>query len=154
MSDADGWNLYSLDDDMARMHVLDDTATPWRIVTNDRYTLCSTYPTRIIVPKSLTDTAIERVKSFRSRARIPSLVYRHYNGSVILRSAQPRVGLTFGRCREDEHLLELARVRVIIDVHTHTHTHIYSHYLRTYIVYAFLHTPTYIHACMCVYSHC
>jgi myotubularin-related protein 6/7/8 len=38
-----------------------------------------------------------------------------YPDTVILRSAQPNVGWTFGRCASDERLLELAEVRVIID---------------------------------------
>ena len=50
---ADGWKLFSLDREYVRMNL--DSAR-WRITTvNSDYSLCESYPTRFIVPCSITD---------------------------------------------------------------------------------------------------
>ncbi|BBN07682.1 hypothetical protein MPTK1_4g05600 [Marchantia polymorpha subsp. ruderalis] len=80
----------------------------WRISeVNLGYTMCATYPSRLIVPCSVSDEDIQQVMSFRARARIPAVVWRHGgNGAVLARSAQPLVGFLHStRSPCDEKLL-------------------------------------------------
>ncbi|KAL3687052.1 hypothetical protein R1sor_013361 [Riccia sorocarpa] len=80
----------------------------WRISeVNANYTLCTTYPSRLIVPSSVSDEEITQASVFRGRGRIPALCWRHgENGAVLARSAQPRIGLMMSsRSNADEKLV-------------------------------------------------
>lgn len=145
-SGGDGWNTYDISREFARMGVGPSASDPtltasivhpqrrcrWRLEStlNARYEFSPTYPASFWVPADLTERELGKVKSFRSKGRLPALAYSYtdmldyaalgldpitYPDTVILRAAQPNVGWTFGRCASDERLLDLAEVRVIID---------------------------------------
>jgi hypothetical protein len=146
LSDVDGWTCYNIEREFARMgvgvHPADAARglslvhprrkAAWRMDahSNARFELSPTYPQAFWLPMALSDKELAKVVKFRSKGRLPALVYsysdlldyqalglsvQHYPDTVILRAAQPNVGWTFGRCAADERLLELAHVRVIID---------------------------------------
>ena len=57
----------------------------WRYTSfNKNFTLCSTYPPFFIVPTQFNDDALVEVAKFRHIGRLPSVVYRHRNGAVIV----------------------------------------------------------------------
>ena len=144
--DKDGWHIYDIHREFVRMGIGShpgDTSLglslvhprrrcKWRLdtTTNAKFDFSPTYPAAFWLPIELGEKELTKVKSFRSKGRLPALVYNYsdlldyaglgldpltYPDTVILRSAQPNVGWTFGRCQADETLLALAEVRVIID---------------------------------------
>ncbi|XP_020581682.1 phosphatidylinositol-3-phosphatase myotubularin-1 [Phalaenopsis equestris] len=79
----------------------------WRLTTvNSRYSLCSTYPSSLIVPKSISDEELQQAASFRGRGRLPVISWCHAGtGAVLARSSQPLVGLMMNtRSNMDEKL--------------------------------------------------
>ncbi|GMI03533.1 hypothetical protein TrRE_jg6659 [Triparma retinervis] len=65
-----------------------------------------TYPDELMVPSGMTNDELKRVCSYRSKGRIPAVVYIHERTqATISRSSQPLVGLGKNRCQEDERLL-------------------------------------------------
>lgn len=88
----------------------------WRYTSfNKNFTLCSTYPPYFIIPAQFVDDDLSEVAKFRHIGRLPSVVYRHRNGAVIVRSSQPSVGLLSRRSTEDEKLLQLILTNCIQD---------------------------------------
>eukprot|EP01102_Stenamoeba_stenopodia_P002829 TRINITY_DN1269_c0_g2_i1.p1 TRINITY_DN1269_c0_g2~~TRINITY_DN1269_c0_g2_i1.p1 ORF type:complete len:741 (+),score=156.13 TRINITY_DN1269_c0_g2_i1:149-2371(+) len=83
----------------------------YRISTaNQDYKLCPTYPSLLVVPEGITDEQLKSVAAFRSRGRIPAVVWRHpVHGSTISRCSQPSVGLKGNSCTEDIQLLSQLR---------------------------------------------
>uniref|UniRef100_A0A8C3AN77 Myotubularin n=1 Tax=Cyclopterus lumpus TaxID=8103 RepID=A0A8C3AN77_CYCLU len=82
----------------------------WRIVFNQNYELCDTYPTVLAVPFKSTDEDLKRVAAFRSRGRIPVLSWIHReNQAVIVRCSQPLVGMSGKRNKDDERYLDVIR---------------------------------------------
>ncbi|KAB1998272.1 hypothetical protein ES319_D12G077800v1 [Gossypium barbadense] len=80
----------------------------WRISnTNSNYTVCSSYPFALIVPKSISDEEVIQASTFRARCRIPVVSWCHPGtGAVLGRSAQPLVGLMMNmRSNADEKLV-------------------------------------------------
>lgn len=80
----------------------------WRITSiNSNYTLCATYPSSLIVPKSIRDEEILQAASFRARCRLPVISWCNpVTGAVLARSSQPLVGLMMGvRSNADEKLV-------------------------------------------------
>ncbi|KAG1681495.1 Myotubularin-related protein 3 [Nymphon striatum] len=80
----------------------------WRITNvNADYSLCSTYPSHIIVPNNISDEVIASGAKFRSSKRFPAVVWRsRKNGCVIARCSQPEVGLLGWRGKDDEELVQ------------------------------------------------
>lgn len=80
----------------------------WRFTDiNNSYEYCATYPASLVVPAKISDTTLNYGKSYRSKARIPGLVYLHWaNLGSITRSSQPMVGLKNNRSIQDEKLIE------------------------------------------------
>ncbi|XP_049849806.1 myotubularin-like [Schistocerca gregaria] len=101
----DGWTFYDVDKEFERMGVSKDNQ--WTCtMTNDGYKLCPTYPKQLWVPAGCTAELLMSASAFRSRNRLPALVYYHKSSkSVIMRSSQPAVGISRRRSREDELLL-------------------------------------------------
>ena len=65
-----------------------------------------TYPNEILVPQGMTNDELKRVVAYRSRGRIPAVLYQYpMTKATISRSSQPLVGLGKNRCQEDEKLL-------------------------------------------------
>ena len=86
--------------------VPEQAARVWRIsYVNDDFLLSDTYPRRLLVPASITDTELLQAASFRSRGRVPVCEYVHSNGASICRSGQPKIGLALAHNEADERLV-------------------------------------------------
>lgn len=69
------------------------------------YDICSSYSSKLIVPKVITDEQIIQSAAFRELGRFPLLSYKHEsNGAVMMKSSQPNPH-TSKRCRADEAIL-------------------------------------------------
>jgi len=89
-----------LHEEFSRLQLDND---PWRLTDiNQKYKICPTYPEINVVPSSITDSELGDVAKFRSYRRFPSVVWKHNNGAVIVRTSQPEVGWLFWRSKEDE----------------------------------------------------
>lgn len=107
-----GWAIYDPVEEYTRQTLLGtDSNGSWRMSDiNDDYKFCPSYPLRFIVPASISDSVLKHAGKFRSKQRIPAVVYKHRqgeNGNIIARCAQPLVGLNFqSRSIQDEKLIE------------------------------------------------
>ncbi|XP_029841778.2 myotubularin-related protein 9 isoform X3 [Ixodes scapularis] len=101
----DGWSAFTIEHDFARIKLLSDE---WRISTvNKDYSVCASYPDRVIVPKSIEDSVLVGSASFRQSGRFPVLSYLHKRvKTALLRCGQPMVGTAMRRSRDDEKLLD------------------------------------------------
>lgn len=102
-----GWQLYDCEAEYKRMGLTDHS---WRVCTlNKSYQLCSLYPQKFVVPLLISDNVVKHASKFRSKQRIPAVVYRHRanpNHNVIARCAQPLVGINIqNRSIQDEQLV-------------------------------------------------
>ncbi|KEI37517.1 uncharacterized protein L969DRAFT_89472 [Mixia osmundae IAM 14324] len=108
--DAQGWNLYSPSAEYARMGLgrKDARSAAWRWSdVNKSYEFCPTYPSQLAVPATISDSTLNYGKGYRSKQRVPALVYLHWsNLASITRSSQPMVGLKNARSIQDEKLVE------------------------------------------------
>jgi myotubularin-related protein 3/4 len=84
----------------------------WRVSdANGQFALCPSYPRHLIVPCAVLDPQLKDSAKFRLLQRLPVCVWRHRtHGSVLMRSAQPAVGLAFfgWRSEADERILQTA----------------------------------------------
>lgn len=111
----DGWNLYHPITEYKRQGLIsriddDESNQFWRIThVNENYKFCPSYPNLMIVPSTISDNVLKHAAKFRSKQRIPAIVYKHrvgINGNVIARCAQPLVGLNIqNRSIQDEKLI-------------------------------------------------
>ncbi len=68
-----------------------------------RFRVCSSYPKFHIMPRDITDQDIPDMATFRSHNRFPSVVWRsRRTGAVLIRCAQPCVGIMYSRNDIDE----------------------------------------------------
>ncbi|CAF1286587.1 unnamed protein product [Rotaria magnacalcarata] len=100
----DGWTAFSVESEFSRLQAISDE---WRITDlNKNFAVCETYSERLVVPKSISDDQLKRSAEFRSHGRFPVLCYLHKSSkSCIIRCAQPLVGSSVRRCKEDEALV-------------------------------------------------
>eukprot|EP01133_Synstelium_polycarpum_P007799 gene7799-9149_t len=78
---------------------------------NSDYYQSPTYPKLFVVPKKISDQDLMNVVSFRSKGRIPAMVWKSpHDHPVIVRCSQPVIGVTGRRCLEDEKLIEAVRL--------------------------------------------
>uniref|UniRef100_A0ACD6ACV0 Uncharacterized protein n=1 Tax=Avena sativa TaxID=4498 RepID=A0ACD6ACV0_AVESA len=80
----------------------------WRLTTvNSSYSLCSTYPSQLIVPRSISDEDLWQASTFRAGRRLPIISWCDpESGAVLARSSQPLVGLMMNfRNNADEKLV-------------------------------------------------
>lgn len=71
-----------------------------------RHQYSKTYPALIAVPTKVSDSVLRYAGEYRSRQRIPALVYRHpLNNCSITRSSQPLPGISGKRNAQDERLV-------------------------------------------------
>lgn len=108
--DKTGWSLYDSEAEYKRQDLLGDNSM-WRLSRiNDDYRFCSSYPAKFVVPSSISDSVLKHAGKFRSKQRIPVIVYKHRlggNGNIIARCSQPLVGLNLqNRSIQDEKLIE------------------------------------------------
>lgn len=99
------WGLHTPERDFDQIASHTDR---WRLsCVNKDFSVCPTYPTAVIVPRSIEDETLKKAAKFRQGGRFPVLSYYHRNnGMVIMRSSQPLVGAHRRRCKEDELLLQ------------------------------------------------
>ncbi|WEJ92557.1 phosphatidylinositol-3-phosphatase ymr1 [Yamadazyma tenuis] len=107
-----GWDIYDPVSEYRRLDLFKDdgSASFWRITNvNEQYKLCPSYPSVIVVPSSISDNVVKHASKFRSKQRIPAIVYKHRlspNGNVIVRCSQPLVGINIqNRSIQDEKLI-------------------------------------------------
>ncbi|ORY81842.1 protein-tyrosine phosphatase-like protein [Leucosporidium creatinivorum] len=103
-----GWGIYQPEKEFQRMG-LGSRSKAWRTsAINADFEFCPSYPADIVVPSKISDTTLSYAVKYRSKGRLPGLVYLHWaNLGSITRSSQPMVGITQGaRSIQDEKLLE------------------------------------------------
>ncbi|GAA5910045.1 phosphatidylinositol-3-phosphatase YMR1 [Sporobolomyces salmoneus] len=103
-----GWELYDPQEEFGRMG-LGKRSKAWRFTEiNTDFNFCPSYPAKIVVPARISDTTLNYAVKYRSKCRIPGLVYLHWaNLGSITRSSQPMVGITqTSRSIQDEKLIE------------------------------------------------
>ena len=88
-SEFDGWKVYQPAKEYSRMGAiplsLEDTtrSNAWRwSAVNATYDFCSTYPAQLAVPAKISDVTLKYGKTYRSKHRIPVLVYLHWANLV------------------------------------------------------------------------
>lgn len=97
----DGFTMFSIETEFSKLLTAD-----WRLsMVNKDFTVCPTYAATLVVPRYITDDQIKESASFRDGGRFPILSYRHENGSILMRSAQPLANRP--RCRADEAILNV-----------------------------------------------
>ena len=80
-------------------------------MVNMNFSICSSYPKLLFVPASITDQELREIAQFRSKGRIPSIVWMHpKHTSLLVRCAQPCVGLQRVRSLLDEKFLNELKV--------------------------------------------
>ncbi|GJN90765.1 hypothetical protein Rhopal_003779-T1 [Rhodotorula paludigena] len=103
-----GWAVYNVEEEFARMG-MGSRSKAWRFTDiNADFQFCPSYPSKIVVPAKISDTTLTYAVKYRSKSRIPGLVYLHWaNLGSITRSSQPMVGITQNaRSIQDEKLIE------------------------------------------------
>lgn len=100
----DGYTMFRPEQEWAKLLASDE----WRLTNlNSDFTVCPTYSSVLVVPKSITDEEIISSAVFRDGGRFPIISYRHENGAVLLRSSQPHTTANVKRCRADEAILNV-----------------------------------------------
>ncbi|OMJ74979.1 hypothetical protein SteCoe_25972 [Stentor coeruleus] len=104
---VDGWKLYNPQNDYARLGVNPNKPDcRWRFLDNSTGEYCETYPEILVVPNDLPLMTIKTCASFRSKNRLPVLVWCNTRRSATLwRCSQPKTGIRTSRCVEDEEYL-------------------------------------------------
>ena len=118
-----GWDLYSIEKEYQRQGIkiyegvleVEAKVYQYRYLENTQGKVCSTYPSKLVVPMRLLDDFIIRSANFRSRERLPVLSYCYTYQSNnktskkvgLWRSSQCKPGLTANRCLEDEALIRV-----------------------------------------------
>ncbi|BGP40402.1 phosphatidylinositol-3-phosphatase ymr1 [Rhodotorula kratochvilovae] len=105
---ATGWEIYDVEKEFERMG-MGTRSKAWRFTgINADFQFCPSYPAKIVVPAKISDTTLNYAVKYRSKSRIPGLVYLHWaNLGSITRSSQPMVGITQNaRSIQDEKLIE------------------------------------------------
>ncbi|KAF2020595.1 phosphatases II [Aaosphaeria arxii CBS 175.79] len=103
-----GWEIYDARREWKRLGISPkDSEKGWRISEiNKDYKYSKTYPELLVVPTKISDNVLNYAGNYRSRARIPVLVYRHpINNCSITRSSQPQPGIQGKRNPQDEKLV-------------------------------------------------
>ncbi|KAF2712915.1 phosphatases II [Pleomassaria siparia CBS 279.74] len=106
--DSNGWGIYDARREWKRLGIsAKDSEKGWRISeVNIEYKYSPTYPALLVVPSKVSDSVLRYAGEYRSRQRIPALVYRHpINNCSITRSSQPQPGISGKRNPQDERLV-------------------------------------------------
>lgn len=122
---TNGWFVYSPFAEYQRLGFLtahknmggggrgDDDANSvitWRLLKNSKFRFSPTYPQLMVVPSLMSEEQLVQSARFRSRARLPVVVWRHpVNKSVLARSSQPNYGMAGNRSEPDRILLRAYR---------------------------------------------
>ena len=116
-----GWELYTIEKEFYRQGVkiydgsdIDTNQYQYRYLDNSQGRICSTYPSRLVVPMRILDDFLLKSASFRSRERLPVLSYSYQYQIMpgkpckrvgVWRSSQSKPGFTANRSLEDESLI-------------------------------------------------
>ncbi|CAH0519241.1 unnamed protein product [Peronospora belbahrii] len=112
-----GWFVYSpfaeyqrLGFLSAKKHLEEEGVITWRLLKNSKFRFSPTYPQLMVVPSLMSEEQLVQSARFRSRARLPVVVWRHpVNKSVLSRSSQPNYGMAGNRSEPDRILLRAYR---------------------------------------------
>lgn len=112
-----GWFVYSPFAEYKRLGFLStrkqaeqDGVITWRLLKNSKFRFSPTYPQLMVVPSLMSEEQLVQSARFRSRARLPVVVWRHpVNKSVLSRSSQPNYGMAGNRSEPDRILLRAYR---------------------------------------------
>ncbi|GMF14127.1 unnamed protein product [Phytophthora lilii] len=112
-----GWFVYSPFAEYQRLGFLSAKKQPeeegvitWRLLKNSKFRFSPTYPQLMVVPSLMSEEQLVQSARFRSRARLPVVVWRHpVNKSVLSRSSQPNYGMAGNRSEPDRILLRAYR---------------------------------------------
>ncbi|KAI1725711.1 myotubularin-like phosphatase domain-containing protein [Ditylenchus destructor] len=101
----DGWEAFNLEQYFSRLLI--KCRDRWRISeVNKNFEVCPSYPETVVVPKGIGDDFLKISATFRDGGRFPVLSYYHAETkSCIIRCAQPLIGPTNRRCKEDETII-------------------------------------------------
>ena len=101
-----GWRLFDLDKELKRMGLNNESS--WRICNvNQNFEVSATYPRQFVVPTCISDDEVSDAATFRSKGRLPVMVWHHTESKVVMcRCAQPLAGLGGKRNAGDEKLVE------------------------------------------------
>lgn len=82
----------------------------WRVTeVNSDYSLCSTYPSHLIVPRTISDEELQEMSTSRALSRLPVISWCDFgSGAVLARSSQP-MGIKNLKKYEDEKLVSALR---------------------------------------------
>mmetsp|Transcript_4641 Transcript_4641/g.5246 ORF Transcript_4641/g.5246 Transcript_4641/m.5246 type:complete len:745 (-) Transcript_4641:1395-3629(-) len=102
-----GWEVYDVRGEYERIGFDLDRNSDWRLSSaNDTRRLCKSYPKYLIVSNKISDNQADKVAQFRTKGRLPAVVWKHKNNdTTISRSSQCMAGLKQNRCAEDESYL-------------------------------------------------
>lgn len=119
---VNGWNLYDPLAEYDRIGITSSHSFLRISNINMTFDLSDTYPRFMIFPKGFSDSEVKEVANYRSRNRIPVVVWMHPNTKATLSRCaqvfhvhfievyfQPSTGIQGKRCPEDEKLLSLLR---------------------------------------------
>eukprot|EP00127_Corallochytrium_limacisporum_P006285 Clim_evm29s224 gene=Clim_evmTU29s224 len=101
-----GWRIYDPEKEYRRMGLPNDS---WRLSKiNNIYEICPTYPDVLAFPAEAADDVVRACAKFRSKGRLPSLVYYlPRNRSAMVRCAQPLSGIQAKRSKDDEDMISM-----------------------------------------------
>jgi len=107
ITNLNGWTLYDPATEYGRFGISTRTPSNWAFLDNSDGSICPTYGAVLVVPKEMDRSELLNVAQFRTKQRIPVLVWvQPTRKSTLWRSSQPKTGIA-GRCVEDENFLEL-----------------------------------------------
>jgi hypothetical protein len=70
--------------------------------------LCDSYPSIVVIPNNFNDDMLPVVAAFRTRNRLPVIVWKHpTNDSILVRCSQPMPGITKKRNKQDEEFINV-----------------------------------------------
>ncbi|KAL3671565.1 hypothetical protein V7S43_003482 [Phytophthora oleae] len=92
--DQNGWNLFVDEREFKRQIGGDPAVSPFlKFYKNDRGNICKSYPSKLLLPASMTSATLAKVADFRAKNRLPVITYYHRrNRCVLTRSSQPLLG--------------------------------------------------------------
>lgn len=101
-----GWDIYNYPKELDRQKV----SKEWDLsaANGPDYKICQTYPQLLYFPKSCEQMIIAGSSKFRSKGRLPCLVWCHRNKNFMMRCAQPLSGASGKSSTEDEALIQKA----------------------------------------------
>ncbi|CAI5745053.1 unnamed protein product [Peronospora destructor] len=89
-----GWNVFVDEREFKRQIGGDPAVSPFlKYYKNDRGNICKSYPSKLLLPSSMTSAMLADVAGFRAKNRLPVITYYHrQNRCVLTRSSQPLLG--------------------------------------------------------------